>query len=149
LLIPALSALALFAGHGEACPYDAAADEAGPTAALQVEAAAAEHPAHGADLLGANCPFATALMARKVMEEGRDWTWQGQLGISMARSSNRVAAPYEARDGRLRAWLVATEALETLIAAGHESSTLELQGRLLTTDGVSYAVITSFKALDQ
>jgi cytochrome c5 len=135
------------AGSASACPYESEGNAA-PKSAAHADEQVAAHSAHGADLLGANCPFATGLMARRVIAEGRDWSWQGALARGRNDLGSRVAAPLEARGAGGAAHLVATELLETLVASGNEGATLTLQGRSLDLDGTTYVVLTSFRAMN-
>jgi len=139
--------LAALATPARACPYEetlavARADEA------QVADAAAAHAAHDAELLGANAAWTTGLMARRVISDGRDWSFTGQITATGNDLPSRVAAPYrtQAAEG---AMLVGTELLENLILGGHSGSTLKLAGRSLRgEDGVVYVVITRYQVIN-
>ena len=118
---------------GLACPgADAASESArNPTAC-----------AKKADLVGANCSYTTGKMAQRVMEQGRTWSFTGNLASTDNELPSKVAAPFSVGpDGRVK--VVANEILEDLVAGGVEGRVV-LEGRLLEVDGVEYAVLTSF-----
>ncbi len=145
-LVPAVIVVVL-ARSAPACPYDETLAVAHAAAANVADDVAA-HPAHGADLLGGNSAYATGLMARRVISDGRDWSFTGQIVPGENDLGSHVAVPFRvaANDG---AWLVATELLENLVDGGHGSATLKLAGRSFKgEDGVLYVVLTSYKVIN-
>lgn len=143
----ALAATAVVGCHAPlvwACPYDAVT---AVDAAAAVDAVAA-HVAHGPDLIGGNCSYTTGLMARRVLGEGRDWQYVGELEAAPNTSATHVAAPFRTQSAGSSSFVVATELLERLVAAGKAEATLELAGRSLEIDGVVYVVLTSFRVIN-
>lgn len=138
---------ALLSPAAQACPYEeaAAAAESGNTA--HVDEVAAAHTAIAPTLMGANCAYSTGLMARRVIGEGRDWTYVGGLRAGPNDLGSRVAAPYQTVGGDSAGLLVATELLERLVAAGQTGATYSLSGRSLKIDGVTYVVLTSYRVI--
>jgi len=147
LFVSSALLLAASTPSARACPYAetvvvAMADE------VQVTEQAAAHPAHGADILGPNPMWTTGLMARRVMMDGRDWSFTGQIIATGNDLPSRVATPYrtQANDG---AMLVGTELLENLVLGGHAGATLKLAGRSLKgDDGIVYVVITWYQVIN-
>lgn len=130
-----------------ACPYDDAVAAARAEAVTVTDEVAA-HAAHSAALLGGHSSYATGLMARRVISDGRDWSFAGQIIAGASDPAGRVAAPYRTatNDGAL---LVATELLETIVRAGYDGATLKLAGRgFKGEDGVTYVVLTSYKVIN-
>jgi hypothetical protein len=113
--------------------------------AHRADPAAVTHCARSADLVGANCTFATGTMARRVVEEGADWRGIRMLSRTANDLPAQVAAPVRTGDGIL---LIATTLVEQLVAGGDLAGTLRLEGRLLEVDGVRYLVLTAFQRVD-
>ncbi len=145
----AIFVLAAWAPRASACPYDAQAAAApdGPEVA-SVDENVATHVAHGAPMIGSNCSYSTGLMARRVLGEGRDWTFVGQLDPTANDLASHVATPYRTRSAGQAAFLVATELLERLLAEDRTEATLALSGRTLEVDGVTYVVLTSYRVIN-
>lgn len=137
-----------FAAAAFACPYDESVATSEPVVAAQVDESAATHAARSAGLVGANCSYSTGLMARKVMAEGRDWSFVGGLKTSTNDLASRVATPFQTIGGDGAGLVVGTELLETLVVAGHAGATLALSGRAMEIDGVNYVVLTSFRVIN-
>ena len=87
----------------------------------------------------------TGMMARRVLEEGQDWSWTGSLVSSPNNLTSQVAAPYQAQG---TSWVIATELVEALKADEATASRLALVGKLLEVDGVRYVVLTSYKVVN-
>ena len=138
----------LSASSANACPYDETAAAAEPAETARVDEIAATHAASSAVLVGANCAYSTGLMARRVIAEGRDWTYVGGLRSSANDLPSRVAAPYRTLGGDPAGYVVATEILETLVGSGHAGATLSLSGRSMEVDGTTYVVLTSFRVIN-
>ena len=138
----------LYAPGAAACPYDEAASTAQPVANAHVDEVAATHTARAAVLVGANCSYSTGLMARRVIAEGRDWTYVGSLAASGNDLASRVATPFHTVGGDPGGFVVATEILETLVVAGYSTATLSLAGRSMEIDGIRYVVLTSFRVIN-
>jgi len=110
-----------------------------------VDTSVASHCARAASLVGSNCSYTTGMMARRVIEEGQDWTYIGELAQTGNDLANKVAAPYSVADGF---HVIANELVEVLSQEGHANARLSLAGRLLEVDGVRYVVLTSFRVIN-
>lgn len=147
LLLFASALVITAAPQAQACPYEELQARASGTSARVSEDVAA-HPAHGADLLGRHSAWSTGLLARRVVAEGRDWQFTGQISATANDLVAGVAAPYrvQAAEG---GWILATELLEALVLAGHSGATLELAGRRFKTeDGEPFVVLTSWRVIN-
>lgn len=130
-----------------ACPYEELQARAAGTSATVTEEVAA-HPAHGAELLGRHSAWSTGLLARRVISEGRDWEYTGQLARTANDLVAGVAAPYRVQ-GAEGGWVLATELLEALVLAGHAGATLEIAGRRFKSEeGESFVVLTSWRVIN-
>lgn len=118
---------------GGDCPMDKA-----KTAAVD-PAGCAKH----AELVGGNCSYTTGMMAQRVLEEGKTFTFTGRMAATENRLDSHVAAPY--RIGPTSYNVVANEVLEQLKTGGAEAGRVSLEGRLLEVDGSTYLVLTSFQ----
>ncbi|MBM4389569.1 MAG: hypothetical protein FJ090_00495 [Deltaproteobacteria bacterium] len=145
----AIIVLAGWVPRASACPSDAqgAATHVDAEAA-SVDEIVAMHVAHGAPMIGSNCSYSTGLMARRVLGEGRDWTFVGQVEPTANDLASHVATPYRTRSAGQSAFLVATELLERLLAEDRTDATLALSGRTLDVDGVTYVVLTSYRVVN-
>jgi hypothetical protein len=112
--------------------------------AASVDGATAAHCARSDKLVGSNCTYTTGLMARRVIEEGEDWSWEGALTDTDNNLSSSVAAPFAAGEGT---HVIANELVESLSGAGLLRANLSLTGKLLEVDGVRYVVVTAYKVL--
>jgi hypothetical protein len=129
------------AGPAAACPYSpSSSGAAGDTVA--VDATAATHCARSAALIGGNCSYSTGMMARRVMEEGAEWSSTGALAGAADAEANPVAVPFVAADGAL---VIANELLELLVTSGRPLARASYAGRALDVDGVRYVVLTSYQ----
>ncbi len=138
----------LFA-EASACPQDAAQIVMRVTAdggfLAQVDASVAAHCARSRALVAGNCSYTTGMVARRVVEEGADWTSAEEALAAVPNTlSSLVAAPYRTTDG---AYLIANELVELLASGGHARARLVLGGKVLEVDGVRYVVLTSFQAV--
>jgi hypothetical protein len=113
--------------------------------AASVDTAAASHCARAGKLIGSNCSYTTGMMARRVLEEGQDWTFVGELTTSRNDLASMVAAPFTVSDGF---HVIANELVELMNQEGHAGSRLSLVGKLLEVDGVRYVVLTSFRVIN-
>jgi hypothetical protein len=142
-MVQALSLVVTFAsGEASACPYE----ENAPTTseAASVDAVAATHCARSAELVGANCSYTTGMVARRVVEEGDDWAWRGELTVASNTLASQVAAPFTADGFRV----VANELVELIVDGGHGGARMSLTGKALEIEGVRYVVLTSFEVLN-
>ena len=105
------------------------------------------HCAKQGELVGANCSYATGMMAQRVLEQGKSYTFTGSLVTAGNKLDSRVAAPYTVGpEGSIN--IVANEVIETLVDAGAANKRLELAGKLLEVDGVTYFVATQFETVN-
>lgn len=138
------SMILLWATAAWACP----AELADPTAVASGESVRmtpdqAVHSARPGKLVGASCLASTGLMARRVMEEGAPWRWQGTLNPMEGNLESGASCPYTADQGTFN--LLATGLLETIVLCGYATQPLDLEGQLLEVDGVRYVVLTAFR----
>jgi len=115
------------------------------TAAASMDVTAASHSARAGELIGSNCSYTTGMMARRVLEEGQDWSYVGTLAPTGNNLGSMVAVPYTAPDG---VNVIANELVELMSADGYLRSRLSLTGKLLEVDGVRYVVLVSFKVIN-
>ena len=141
-MVPALSlASMVFLPAAYAGPYETAAHVAPSNAAPTI----VSHSARAGELIGSNCSYTTGMMARRVLEEGQDWSYVGELTASGNNLGSMVAVPYTASEG---VNIIANELLEIMAADGYTRSRLSLSGKLLEVDGVRYVVLTSYKVIN-
>lgn len=136
-------ALSLAATLVSAFPAQAGPREVAPAAAT-VDASAATHCARGGALMGTNCSYTTGMMARRVVEEGADWSYVGALTPSANDLESLVAAPFTAGGHHV----IANELVESLTVDGLSNVRMILGGKLLEVDGVRYVVLTSYKVIN-
>ena len=151
MILLAVSLLPLAAAPASACPYGPAttASTSGDarTVAATVDATAATHCAKSGALVGANCSYSTGSMARRVVEEGGDWSYTGTLATSEDTLESHVACPFVTTSDRA-VHVVANELLEVITSNGHAAASLRLEGKTLEVDGVHYVVLTSFHVVN-
>jgi hypothetical protein len=105
------------------------------------------HCAKQGELVGANCSYATGMMAQRVLEQGKSYTFTGSLISAGNKLDSRVAAPYTVGpEGTIN--VVANEVIETLVDAGAAEDRLSLAGKLLEVEGVTYFVATAFETVN-
>ncbi len=152
-MVPALSyAMVAFFPAAYAGPYEEATAHVSPStaapavvAAASLDASAASHAARAGELIGSNCSYTTGMMARRVLEEGQDWAFVGELAASSNNLGSMVAVPFTASEG---VNVIANELVEVMTADGHVGSRLSLAGKVLEVDGVRYVVLTSYKVVN-
>lgn len=89
-----------------------------------------------------NCSWSTSQMAERVLHEGAPYTFVGTLVASDNELASKVAAPFRVGPGA-DIHVIANEVLDILDPAQAITSVrLELQGKVLTVDGVQYFVVT-------
>jgi hypothetical protein len=143
--MPALALAAtfvIFPAAYAAPPVPAPANQA---AGASVDAAAASHSARAGELIGSNCSYTTGMMARRVLEEGEHWEFEGALSASSNNLGSMVASPFTTQGG---VNVIANELVELISHGGHTHARLSLIGKLLEVDGVRYVVLTSFKVIN-
>jgi hypothetical protein len=134
----------LWARLAEACPAELVNREAVESGApVTVGSDVASMAAPPGKLLGSSCLYSTGLMARRVMEEGSGWTWEGQLAPMVGNMDAPVSCPFTVADGSLN--VIANGLLDAVVSCGYAEKALVLEGRSLDLDGVRYVVLTSFR----
>jgi hypothetical protein len=141
-LLPAVLA---FTPSSRACP---GADEV--LAATAIEECAAHSDRHAVDparsarrpeLVGPeSCSWTTSVMAQRVLEQGTPWTYVGKLSASLEALPSRVASPFTVGPDQ-RIHVVANQILEQL--PREATARVELTGRVLEVDGITYFVATA------
>jgi len=112
---------------------------------------AAVNPAQGArhaKLLGTgNCSWSTSMMAARALSDGVPYTYVGHLESSDNELPSRVATPYTVGPGAA-IHVVANQVLGLMERQQVVADRLDLRGRLIEVDRVSYLVITDFVPVD-
>lgn len=119
----------------------AASGEVAAIAAVSVDPT---HCAKNAELVGSNCSYSTGMMAQRVLEEGKPYTFTGKLAPSSNELRSRVAAPYVIGP-ESEVNVVANEVVESLVASGAGAIRITVTGRLLEVDGIQYFVATEYE----
>jgi hypothetical protein len=140
-----LSLTSTLSTTARACPGELPV--ANPAEAGTIQAAVAHHAARRSGLLGAGDAFSTSLAARRVLREGREWTWVGSLRPAGSQPGDEVAAPYLAPEADAGPLVLATELLELALNSGVLSRRVSLAGRVLEVDGQALAVVTSYRVM--
>jgi hypothetical protein len=110
---------------------------------VSMELADASHSARPGPLMGASCLHSTGLMAKRVVDEGISWSYEGGLLPTSSLLDATVSCPFSTENGTFQ--VVATELLDAIVSCGYSTQRLLLEGRSLEVDGVRYVVITSFR----
>lgn len=113
-------------------------DQTPPSAAERDPSACAQRP----ELVGGACSYTTSVMAKRVLAEGKSWSFTGHLAASTVLLDSHVASPYTV--GPVPVYVVANEVLEGLVAAGVAMQRLTLEGRLLDVGGTQYFVVENY-----
>jgi hypothetical protein len=113
-------------------------DQTPPSAAERDPSACAQRP----ELVGGACSYTTSVMAKRVLAEGKPWSFTGHLAPSTVLLDSHVAAPYTV--GPAPVFVVANEVLEGLVGAGTAMQRLTLEGRLLDVGGTPYFVLENY-----
>ncbi|MCB9675972.1 MAG: hypothetical protein H6737_12690 [Alphaproteobacteria bacterium] len=129
-----------------ACPGKTATADASEPDATHVTAKTetSEHLdatacAKKAELVGAACSYSTGMMASRVLEQGKSFSYTGKLTPTDEALASQVAAPFVVGPEKVR--VIANEVVES--AQGHDRMTF--QGKVLEVDGVQYFVVTSYE----
>ena len=119
------------------------ADNTTANAEQEVAAAAVDptHCAKKAELVGTNCSYTTGMMAQRVLEEGKSWSYTGTLAAATNDLESNVAAPYTVGpEGNIN--VIANEVVEKLLESKGDTKRIALTGKLLEVDGTTYFVAT-------
>lgn len=138
-----ISVLVLFGmaapGLALACPGKGgdttASADAEKAAHATVDAAAC---AKKASLVGSACSYSTGMMASRVLEQGKAFTYTGTLKEASTPLASKVAAPFEVGPESIR--VIANEVVESASVAER----MNWQGKVLEVEGVKYFVVTGF-----
>lgn len=87
-----------------------------------------------------SCSWTTSMMAHRVLEQGTPWTYVGKLTASIEPLASRVASPFTLGPDQ-RIHVVANQILEQL--ERQAGARVELTGRVLEVDGITYFVATA------
>jgi hypothetical protein len=154
-----LSTVLSFIGPAGACPGsagevadgavapgtdDACVDARPPSGEAKVDPA---RSARQPDLVGPEaCSWTTSMMAQRVLEQGTPWTYVGRLTAAVDALPSKVASPFTLGPDQ-RIHVVANQTLEHLQRSSGEPVTarsrVELTGRVLEVDGITYFVATA------
>ncbi len=130
---------ALACDGNPSCEHHQAADASTPSATHANPSACAR----AASLVGSNCSYTTATMARRVLADGSPWAYTGRLKTSDNELSTHVAAPFTVGPEKVN--VVANEVLEQLSTNAAADKRVELEGKMLEVDGVKYFVVTTYR----
>ena len=134
-LVAFISAFALAPSIASACP----GKDDSTTASMKSHKVDASACAKKAALIGGSCSYSTGMMLSRVIEQGKSFAYTGMLQQADKPLLNQVAAPFQVGPDQFR--VIANEVVET--AALDER--LNLTGKVLEVDGVTYFVVTSFE----
>lgn len=143
-----LLSLSLVPSPARACPGGPSANSEPRTEGHVISEEAAAHTATRASLIGSNCSYSTGSMARRIMDEGTDWSAEDRLARTSNDHQNHVAAPFVLL-GDPAVHIVASELLQLVPEPGASPPRLELTGRSLEVDGVRYVVLTAFRVVQE
>lgn len=102
------------------------------------------HAARRPELLGASCAASTGMAARRVVEEGTEWTANAVLEPSADNMDIQVSAPFQVRGTSTK--VVATAMADQVVQNRLLGRNLVLVGRSLDLGGVTYVVLMSYRA---
>ena len=118
-----------------------------PAVEVGVDPDAATHCATSSALLGAGSSYSTTLMARRVMEQGNEWSKVAALTAATPDPETMVAAPFTlVEDATVR--VLATQLIESLAADKNVGPRLQLAGKQMDVDGTRYVVLTSYRVVN-
>jgi hypothetical protein len=143
-----LATVLAYAPPSAACPGADHDDDVLAAAAEPEECAAHERDeidpartAHKPELVGPEaCSWTTSMVAQRVLEQGTPWTYVGKLAASAEPLPSRVASPFTVGPDQ-RIHVVANQILEQV--EPRDGARVELTGRVLEVDGITYFVATA------
>lgn len=140
--------LPIAVGFGLALPLSALACPPRSETA-QTEASHAQHAAADAgacakstDLVGSGCSYTTGMMAQRILAEGGDFAFTGNLTRVEDHLDSHVAAPFVVGEN---VRVVANEVIETAPL----DSRVALTGKRLEVNGVQYFVVTDVTPINE
>lgn len=122
-----------------ACPgksSTAAASVANEQSVASLDATAC---AKKAALVGSSCSYSTGMMASRVLEQGKSFTYTGRLQPKEDKLESNIAAPFAIGAEGYR--VIANEVLESVEDTDER---MTWKGKILEVDGVTYFVVTGF-----
>lgn len=130
----------LYASAAQACDGKTAAGS--PCAPQLASKADPSQSASRAELVGPeNCAWTTTMMAQRVLDQGAPWTYVGRLAPSAVVLPSKVAVPYTVGpDAGI--FVIANEVLDSLVRSGATPSRVQITGKVLEVEGISYFVPT-------
>ena len=93
-----------------------------------------------AALVGGACSYSTGMMASRVLEQGKNFTYTGALVPTDEVLPSQVAAPFIVGPQHVR--VIANEVVES---ASDSQSRMTWTGKLLEVEGVQYFVVTGYE----
>jgi hypothetical protein len=84
------------------------------------------------------------MMAQRVLEEGSPYTYVGRLIASDNTLTSRVAAPFTIGPEDARIHVLANEVIDLLDQHGATKRRVDLEGKVLEVDGITYFVATAY-----
>lgn len=136
---PILAALALSSTTALACPGKTAT-AAASTDETSVASLDATACAKKASLVGSSCSYSTGMMASRVLEQGKSFSFTGRLQAEEEKLESNVAAPFAIGADGYR--VIANEVLESV---ADTEARLLWKGKVLEVDGITYFVVTDFE----
>lgn len=98
--------------------------------------------AKSAELVGSGCSYTTGMMAQRILAEGSDFAFTGNLTRTDAPLNSHVAAPFTVGEN---VRVVANEVIETAPL----DSRVALTGKRLEVGGVNYFVVTAVTPVNE
>jgi len=138
-----LAAALLTPGLALACPGKTADADAHDTTHAATQSAAALDAAacaKKASLVGSACSYTTGMMASRVLEQGKVFSYTGTLKAVEGGLESQVAAPYLIGPSGIR--VIANEVVESVT---QPDARMTWSGKVLEVDGVEYFVLTGYE----
>lgn len=136
--LPLLLTLGISSTSALACPGKSATAAATAQGEQSVASLDATACAKKASLVGSSCSYSTGMMASRVVEQGKSFTFTGRLQSKEDKLDSNVAAPFAIGPQSYR--VIANEVLESV----DTQARMTWKGKILEVDGVTYFVVTGF-----
>lgn len=140
LLASMLTPAAALACPGKTADAGHDHDDVAHAAAQSPSALDAAACAKKAELVGSACSYSTGMMASRVLEHGKVFTYTGTLRATGDRLESQVAAPYTI--GPKNIHVIANEVVESV---ADPTARMTWTGKVLDVDGVEYFVLTGYE----